>query len=260
MIKKNQFNLLVMMILLGLSGRVNAFEIDPVQNEVSLGEHSSFIEDEAKKLNVEEVLNLYLEGKLEKSQAKIPNFGFTNSVHWLALTVYNKSEQEIEKLLEVSYPNLDKLDLFIYKGQGRVTHFEMGDSLKFNTRSINHRNFLVPVKFDPNQEYHLVFKTSSSGPVSVPINLWNPQTFYEQNETNMTVEGLFIGIMLVMALYNIFIFISLREISYLYYVFFVTTFAGFSVAMSGITFQYLWPSSPWWSEKSPIFFLTLPQK
>src|SRR5690606_11790042 len=62
----------------------------------------------------------------------------------------------------------------------------------------------------------------------------------EQNR-NM-LSALYFGIMLVMLLYNMFIYYSTKDRSYLYYILYIVSVALVQLNITGLGFKYLWPS------------------
>ncbi|WP_391557024.1 7TM diverse intracellular signaling domain-containing protein [Robertmurraya sp.] len=70
-----------------------------------------------------------------------------------------------------------------------------------------------------------------------------------------TLHGIFYGIMLAMIIYNSFLFLSLREKSYLYYILFIIGFTLMQSIWDGFAFQWLWGDYPWWAMRSNSFFI-----
>src|SRR5690606_9920793 len=66
---------------------------------------------------------------------------------------------------------------------------------------------------------------------------------------------LFYGALLIMALYNLLLFMTLREISYLYFVLMVLSTSTLMAGIEGLTFKYVWPQLP--SINDPILVLGL---
>ena len=91
----------------------------------------------------------------------------------------------------------------------------------------------------------------------IPLTLWKADAFYAQDAFQMMLNGLYYGLMLVMALYNAFVYFSTRERAYLVYVWFVASAALTRLALSGLSYQFLWPSSPWWGGVNLVLFLTM---
>ena len=56
------------------------------------------------------------------------------------------------------------------------------------------------------------------------------------------LQALFLGILLALAFYNLFLFTTFRDRSYLYYVLFLVASAVYWAALQGYILQYLWPA------------------
>ena len=85
--------------------------------------------------------------------------------------------------------------------------------------------------------------------------LWKEKSLLKATQAEMLGLGIYFGTMGVMVLYNLFVFFSTREVNYLYYVFYVASIALFFSSLSGIAYQYLWPTSTAWNDQSIVFFL-----
>lgn len=84
----------------------------------------------------------------------------------------------------------------------------------------------VPVKFDVKVEDMVLF---------------------EKNDTSRLFwQGIFLGIFLVMALYNLFIYFGVRDISYLYFVLSIVGLGLYIAFYYGFGMEYLWPNAPRW--------------
>ncbi|HAC30365.1 MAG TPA: diguanylate cyclase, partial [Marinobacter hydrocarbonoclasticus] len=62
-------------------------------------------------------------------------------------------------------------------------------------------------------------------------------------------EGIYYGIVLVMMLYNLFVFMAVGERSFLYYVGYIASMPLFLASLHGVAFQYLWPEATWWNDQ-----------
>ncbi len=63
-----------------------------------------------------------------------------------------------------------------------------------------------------------------------------------------------IGIMMVMILYNAFIYFIVRDNSYFYYVIYIIIILLTQTSTQGYTFQYLWPGAPYMALRSLFLF------
>ena len=60
-----------------------------------------------------------------------------------------------------------------------------------------------------------------------------------------------------MVCYNLFLYITIREKSYLLYIGYILSYLGFQMGISGYGFKYLWPDSPNWEKMNVLFFVPL---
>jgi signal transduction histidine kinase len=63
------------------------------------------------------------------------------------------------------------------------------------------------------------------------------------------------GVLAVMLVYNLFIYMSVRDTSYLYYILYISCFGLYQVSVNGAGIEYLWPDNPWWANVSTIFLI-----
>jgi diguanylate cyclase (GGDEF)-like protein len=91
--------------------------------------------------------------------------------------------------------------------------------------------------------------------MQIPLSLQSPEHVLKSTQAETLALGIYYGMVSVMVLYNLFVFFSVREVNYLYYVFYVISMLLFLASLNGITFQYLWPNSIWWNDQSIIFML-----
>lgn len=179
----------------------------------------------------------------------VANFGFSSSVYWLRASLTSGAEQPITRVLEVGHPLLDDIELYLFGADGRtLAHLTAGDHLPFEARSIVHRTFLFPLRLPPGETVELLLRVQSGSSLKVPLYLWRADAFQAFNERELAGLGLYAGIMLAMALYNLFIFFALRLRAYFYYTLFVVASGLLMLQVSGLTYQFLWPRGAWLQE------------
>ena len=83
------------------------------------------------------------------------------------------------------------------------------------------------------------------------------EAIFSQVKQKDTILNIYIGLMLVMLFYNLFIYFTVRDNSYLYYVSYIISVLLTQIGVFGIPFQYLWPNSPWIEERSLLIFPVL---
>lgn len=218
--------------------------------EVALGRQLSYLVDEGGKMQIEEVVSA---SSWRPGEADFPAFGFTRSVYWVRLQLANPGPQPRRWMLEQGYPLIDSLRLY-ERGEGGWRFRQAGDQAPFAEREVQHRNFIFPVDLPPG-ESTIYLRYESASAINVHLRLWRPEALLESIYAEQIALGVYYGIILVMLVYNFFLFVSLRDWSYLYYVGFIAGFGLYQATLNGLTFQYLWPNAVWWGNASLPFFM-----
>tara|TARA_R110001592_G_scaffold103247_2_gene290970 strand:+ start:6907 stop:8757 length:1851 start_codon:yes stop_codon:yes gene_type:complete len=180
------------------------------------------------------------------NQHGIPSYGFSPHTYWFRFSI---PIQDYESILELDYALLDDISYYRLLDNKIVETIFTGDSRNFSDRPIEHRAFLFPIP-SSNQDQEILIKIRSSSAIQLPLSLWPKKTFFEHDQYRFVEHGIYYGIVLVMALYNLFLFFRLRDSAYAFYVLYVSIFALAQLSLSGFSYQFLWPNLPEWNEKS----------
>lgn len=101
--------------------------------------------------------------------------------------------------------------------------------------------------------FYMRIKTSSS--VNIPLWILSSSELSKKIANEQLVLGLYFGLILIISIYNFFIYLSIRDRSYLYYIFCTLAFGMYQITLNGLSFQYFWPDHIWWANKSLPFFI-----
>ena len=216
------------------------------------GEDVVYYNDTLGNLEIQDVISSSLEWVT--GEGGNVSFGFSNTPYWFRLRIKNISNKPQKRLLEIGNPILDYVSIYTVKNQKILNSQVAGDNLPFNTREIKHRNILYTLNIEPNDYVDMYVGVRSEGSIQAPMTLWEENSFYVQDQAKQLIQGLFYGALVLMLVYNLFLFISLRERSYFIYVLFVMSALMSQAAVRGDTFQYFWPENIWLSNKSAGFF------
>ncbi|WP_088032321.1 ATP-binding protein [Evansella clarkii] len=217
-----------------------------------------------------------------------PSQGYTNSVYWIKLQITNTSSKE-RWLLELDNPTMDYVTLYYPEPPGDQTAldeedmgfadgnysessglqsdlfvsadgfqaFQSGDLYPFQQRDLNHRNFVFTLSLPVNETVPVYLRFETEGAMQMPLTLWRDGAFIEKAQKEYTFLGLFFGLALIMSVYNLFLFFSLKHKSYLHYVIFILLNIMTHLTFTGIGFQYFWPEAVWWNNRAIVFFMCL---
>lgn len=83
------------------------------QGAYPLGLHMDILEDPSGELTIQDVVSPEFDSQFKPSTAEIPIYGYTDSAFWLRLNLKNISQLTYQWLLEVIFPNLNYVDLYL---------------------------------------------------------------------------------------------------------------------------------------------------
>jgi len=249
--------LLALALLLGwgrpsLAGTVAA-ERMPGSEPIGLAPEVEVLYDPTHRMSIEEVSQGAASARFLRPPAATDalNFGFSTSAIWMRFTLGNGSVREVERLLELGYAHLHHVELYIPEAGGyrRVT---TGQALPFAERPVDHRFFIFPLRLPAESESTFYLRIRSTATINVPIRLWERTAFEQRNLFAYMAQAAYFGMLLALGIYNLLLYVALRDRSYLHYVLFAAANCLALLAYSGLGYQFLWPEAVWWAEISTM--------
>ena len=196
---------------------------------------------------------------LDWQQAKgMANFGFTSDVCWFRFNVINDEQDPASWVARIDNAILADLHLYVLAPDTALPVDEQraGLSVPFSERRLAYHRIALPLELPPGQPRTLLMRVQTPYSLQLPLTLETAQQFSSSSHTSILVQGLFIGGMAIMMLYNLFLYASIREPVYLLYVCWTITITLFQIVLHGFAQRYLWPESPLLAEN--IMSLILP--
>lgn len=216
---------------------------DKNQNIELLG--LSYYEDKEGTLSLSEVQTK----SFLKHDEKVMGFGFTSSVYWIKFSTSIKSQNALhEWWLNVSYPLLDKLDLYICNEQNKVVAYKQsGKTRPFKDRELKDRNFLFQINAASKQNLYLRVQTQSS--MQIPLAIQSSQSLFETNQRALILSGIYYGLFILIFIYNLISFVYTRSKKYYLYLLFISSFALWQLSLDGLGIQFFWSEWDWMIEQ-----------
>lgn len=235
-----------------------AFASEPItiteSNGISLGEGIAYIEDVDGSLTFEKVRRLPDGWTI--SEDEVFNQGYSKSTWWLKVPLVNPHGHE-DWFLEVAYGVLDYVSIYLVANGELIKSYEMGDKYYFDKRPIEHRYFVVPVSIPKSEQITIYLRVKSTSSIQVPLTLWERDSFNAADIGRTAIHGIYYGGLVIIAIYNLLIYLALGERTYLYYVGYVLAMFLFMASLNGWAFQFLWPLATSWNDTSILVSLTL---
>jgi signal transduction histidine kinase len=148
-------------------------------------------------------------------------------------------------LLEIEYPTIDDISLYEAIGNSHWKVTRMGQFQSFGHRIYNHQNYIFTLRLKPGETKTYYLKVKAGEQAQLPVFLGSETLIDNKNALRNLFFGIYVGIILVMALYNLFIYFSIRDRSYFIYVTYIVCVGLTQASLHGYTFRYLYPNNSW---------------
>lgn len=226
-------------------------ELSDTHAEYEAAGNMLYREDPTKMLTIDDVTKPGSPWK--ESPRHTPNFGFSTSAYWFAFRVKN-TRPERKWVFSIRYPLFDDVRLYAPRDGTLDLIYHTGDMLPFHNRPILDNTFTVPLHFDDRNEITFFVRISTESAFNCIFSVMEEGRFHDIRAREKLVYGLYFGILLVISLYNLLIFIKVRDKNYIFYIMFVITHGLFQMSFHGLSMEYLWPHSPIWNNIALNFF------
>lgn len=266
--KKNVLSLFTYLIFLfltiGISNTValasentsSVVNVNKGEEEYNLTDHLQILQDTKKEFTIDSILYPEIRDKFKSYKESNLSGEISNAAYWVRVVVQNDQDQAANMFLEISKPQLSNLKFYRFDGQRLVEEVDTGSDYPFSNREINNRNFVFDLHLAAKERQTIILRVEAKSYLQLPTKLYTEQYFIEKEEHSNMVLGVYYGIMLIMLLYNLILYFSLKDNTYIYYCCFIFAFSIMQLIWDGLAFQYLWPKLVFWNTKAnPVFII-----
>lgn len=250
--KGNLLKALVCILLVFSYSIVISREIEFRGENILIGTLLQTSEDTSGTLTIKDVIHA---STFEDSKHETPNFSLSNSTFWLRFVIKNTTPEN-KLLLEFAYPLIDSCELYEVNDDSISVQSIYGDQ-KFSERKIKHHNLVFDLNIPQGVSKTYYLKVKGNEQIIVPLIVSNERGFLESSLVSQVISGMHMGLLIVMILFNIFIYFSTYDKSYLYYVLYIFFIGLTQATLAGYTFKFLWPGSPYFNHLMIIIFPAL---
>lgn len=249
---KSLYQAVVCSCLLALTCVYSEFSLAAgnIESALAVGKHSTiiraeYLEDVSNELSINQVRGSDSKLGWKVVLEDVANFGYQKHPFWYRFDIANPRNESISQIVELAYPLLDSLDYYRFDGESELVQFlHTGDKAPYNSRLIDHPNFLFPLNLGPHETVSIYLKVVTAGSQLVPLVLWNDIELFSTLSREAEVHAAYFGIVLVIVFLNLMIFFGLREKVFLYYAVNTFLFMLFFAVMRGKLYPFIMSESP----------------
>jgi len=236
--------LLSAMTVMGQTMEPPVIELDYGHSNYVVGRNMLVLEDPTNALQYGDV-----EGKpglFQPMAQQTLNVGPSASTFWLKFRVVSKTPTEW--FLHVKAPFLKQVDLFTETRPGYDETMQyitnVGSALPYHDRPVLTNQTILPLPLVRKDTATIYLRVRSNSIIRVPLEISTLQYIYENSQENDIAHGFYFGLIAALIIYNLFVFISIRERTYLYYVFYIFCVALNISYIKGHFLQFIVPHFP----------------
>ena len=236
--------LLLLVLIVGPLRAATPVVLTADRHEYVLSPHLDLLPDPLQQYAIDAVSGPAMADLFAPSQGTLPSLGFDTPSAWVRFTLTNNAALNKDWVLVMKWHGYDLIELYIPEPSA-APHWRIVDSADtrpFSERDIPHRYQAFNLPLAPGQTRTFYLRlVMDPGEVAVPLLLWSKEAFRNHDRNERLALGIYYGIIAVMTLYNLFLFFSLRDRSYLYYVIMTLTAGIWFATFNGIAQEYYWP-------------------
>jgi len=170
------------------------------------------------------------------------------SSYWIRFPVIINTQINDNWLIEFYDQTIDSIIVYQPVGNSRFEEIKMGDHLAFRDRKYWHKNFEVMLNSSADSIINYYFKIKSHEFADIRIAIKSLDRFIHYSLTEYYLYGIFYGMIIIISLYNLLVYLAIREIKSVYYIYYIVSVALYALSLDGVGFQYIWYNYPQWND------------
>ncbi len=230
---------------------------DSIDERIYFLKDLEFLIDTTNSLTFEEVSMGAHAARFKQSDTYQNSDYQSGASYWIRFSVRQPQKSDKIWLIEFYDQTIDSLEVFAPANNGGYRKMTMGDHHPFHQRTFAHKNFEVQIAAQPDsvQVYYFKIYSHEFADIRIAFRSVNRFVYYALNE--YFLYGTFYGMILIISLYNLLVFLAIRELKYIYYICYILSVAFYAMSLDGVGFQYIWPDFPRWNDYASGIFLYL---
>ena len=180
----------------------------------------------------------------QKDKKSFHTFANAEKAYWARLLLQNNTPASKTYYLLAENKFTYHIEYFLLKNGKTIDYQEDGVVSKNPSRSFNTSHMIFPLTLPPFESLEVYFKIQNYNKIDIDFLLLSKAYLLDFYQTYNIIEGLFFGGMLIMLLYNLFLYVLLRIRTYLYYVLYTFWLTVYFVGFFGFSQRYF-PDYTW---------------
>jgi two-component system NtrC family sensor kinase len=162
---------------------------------------------------------------------------------WVKFAIVNQTSNPA-LFLSLPYSNISEISFYRRNNNKLEFISTTGNNFSFSQRIYRSPDYVFPLNLRKGDTSEFFLKIKSTHPILLPLLIKSKEQLDGTINNENLIFGLYFGIILSLIFYNLFLFISTRDLSYLFYIIYLFFLGLAQTTASGYGFKYLWPNLP----------------
>ena len=208
----------------------------------NLSARIDFLVDEQSRFTLDTIQDPALQW--QENHRDILDLDFHKNPVWLRLELPFGEVQDKEWYLHFGSGLFRNIEIYFVKNDLLQESYILNDLLHFSEKPYKHPNFVFPFSAQTNDSFQVYARIEHPSHIIMPVTLETDDSLSVSTLNKIFIFGIFVGLVWVLALYNFFVYLSTRDIAYLFYVGYALSMGTYFVSFGSIGFQFFWPHLP----------------
>lgn len=187
-----------------------------------------------------------------------PNFGIDESKVWLRFRLEGFNHSNERRFFVINNSSLDRVKYYLIAKDSIIDSQILGRTLAYNDRILPTNKLIFLIKPLPQDEpIYIYLQLESSDKKIISAFIANTIGVYQRLNFENVLFGIFTGVILGLFFYNLFLYFSVRDITYLVYVLHLVLVWLAQSSILGFTQELLWPDWVWMNQRAIVLFSSL---
>ncbi|WP_162177982.1 sensor histidine kinase [Sphaerotilus natans] len=176
--------------------------------------------------------------------------GYSRATYWLRADLVNRSPEIQRRALQVPPTRLEQVSLFTRIDGGPWRLSSAGTSVPFAARELPWRVSTFALTLAPGQRMELMLRVASRSAILLQPRLWEPSALVARQQRILLLDGLLLGMMLLVTALAATLALVLRDRAYAYTALCMASFVLYDQSIRGTSFMLLWPQATDWAVRA----------
>lgn len=239
---KNLYLFFIFFALFAQSGFSDIIKVDEKTQKVGIAPFSELFIDDQSHFSYEDVSEETFGDNFKPSNSASVSSSGTRETIWLRFNIVNSSNSTFLGKLEMPIVWLNKAEVYLRTSSKDANRTFETLNLS-DIKEINARSFFIPLEMSALQSSTIYIKAHGVNKLAFAPKLYSLEKAELRTTYIAMLNGALIGILLVIFLYNLSNYLTLKDKNYLFYLYYLVGLLFLVGTYYGYNLQLLWDSS-----------------